>query len=73
MKKDVTELKKMFLEILKNPALANSAANFTSESLQNDYLLNGEANYSNAVLSPAGPVFDPSPDATGKPAGDSAA
>ncbi|HYK46519.1 MAG TPA: sigma-54 dependent transcriptional regulator [Parafilimonas sp.] len=54
MKKDVTELKKMFLEILKNPALANNAANFTSESLQNDYLLNGETNYNTAVLSPVG-------------------
>ncbi|MEO8711077.1 MAG: sigma-54 dependent transcriptional regulator [Parafilimonas sp.] len=41
MKKDVTELKKMFLEILKNPALANNAANFTAESLQNDYSING--------------------------------
>ncbi len=41
MKKDVTELKKMFLEILKNPALANTAANYTSESLQRDYAVNG--------------------------------
>jgi DNA-binding NtrC family response regulator len=41
MKKDVTELKKMFLEILKNPALANNAANFTAESLQNDYSISG--------------------------------
>ena len=38
MKKDVTELKKMFLEILQNPALAGSA----KESLMNDYNLNGE-------------------------------
>src|SRR3954467_15286323 len=37
MKKDVTELKKMFLEILKNPALASSAANFNAESLQRDF------------------------------------
>lgn len=41
MKKDVTELKKMFLEILKNPSIANAAANFTAESLQNDYAVNG--------------------------------
>lgn len=41
MKKDVTELKKMFLEILKNPSLAGSAANFTAESLQRDYAANG--------------------------------
>ena len=41
MRKDVTELKKMFLEILKNPSLANTAANFTAESLQRDYSFNG--------------------------------
>jgi DNA-binding NtrC family response regulator len=37
MKKDVTELKKMFLEILQNPSLAGPAASFTKESLLNDY------------------------------------
>lgn len=37
MKKDVTELKKMFLEILQNPALAGSAANYTKESLMQDF------------------------------------
>ncbi len=37
MKKDVTELKKMFLEILQNPSLAGNAANFTKESLMNDF------------------------------------
>lgn len=37
MKKDVTELKKMFLEILQNPSLAGTAANFTKESLLNDF------------------------------------
>ncbi len=37
MKKDVTELKKMFVEILKNPSLASTAANFTSESMLNDF------------------------------------
>ncbi len=42
MKKDVTELKKMFLEILQNPSLAGSAANFTRESLVNDFHPNGE-------------------------------
>ncbi len=36
MKKDVTELKKMFLEILQNPSLAGNAAHFTKESLMND-------------------------------------
>jgi UTP:GlnB (protein PII) uridylyltransferase len=37
MKKDVTELKKMFLEILQNPSLAGNAANYTKESLMNDF------------------------------------
>jgi len=37
MKKDVTELKKMFLEILQNPSLAAHAANFTQDSLQNKH------------------------------------
>ncbi|MBN9295937.1 MAG: sigma-54-dependent Fis family transcriptional regulator [Filimonas sp.] len=41
MKKDVTELKKMFLEILQNPSLAGSVANYTKESLMNDYAANG--------------------------------
>jgi transcriptional regulator with PAS, ATPase and Fis domain len=42
MKKDVTELKKMFLEILQNPSLAGSAAHFTKESLLNDFpMVNG--------------------------------
>ena len=36
MKKDVNELKKMFLEILQNPTLSGQAANFTRESLLND-------------------------------------
>ena len=49
MKKDVTELKKMFLEILKNPSLANSAANFTADSLQRDYTVNGNE-YAPSVL-----------------------
>jgi len=37
MKKDVTELKKMFMEILKNPSLAGNAA----EYLQKEHALNG--------------------------------
>jgi transcriptional regulator with PAS, ATPase and Fis domain len=37
MKKDVTELKKMFLEILQNPSLAGNAAQFTHDSLVHDY------------------------------------
>ncbi len=42
MKKDVTELKKMFLEILQNPSLAGTAANFTRDSLLNDFHSNGD-------------------------------
>ena len=41
MKKDVTELKKMFVEILQNPSLAGTAANFAKESLMNDFHSNG--------------------------------
>ncbi|MCW3087351.1 MAG: sigma-54-dependent Fis family transcriptional regulator [Sediminibacterium sp.] len=37
MKKDVTELKKMFLDILQNPSLINTAANYTRDSLMNDF------------------------------------
>ncbi len=37
MKKDVTELKKMFVEILKNPASASAAASFAHDSLLNEY------------------------------------
>ncbi|TDH26396.1 sigma-54-dependent Fis family transcriptional regulator [Segetibacter sp. 3557_3] len=43
MKKDVTELKKMFVEILQNPSSTTSAAAFARESLLNDYgATNGE-------------------------------
>jgi DNA-binding NtrC family response regulator len=37
MKKDVTELKKMFVEILQNPSLAGAAKSYTQESLLNEY------------------------------------
>jgi len=42
MKKDVTELKKMFFEILQNPVLANTAAKFTRDSLMDDFQSSGE-------------------------------
>jgi DNA-binding NtrC family response regulator len=56
MKKDVTELKKMFLEILQNPSLAGTAANFTRESLMNDFHSNGDGAsvMASPVLAPAG-------------------
>ena len=41
MKKDVTELKKMFVEILQNPSLADAAASFAKESLTNVFHLDG--------------------------------
>ncbi len=52
MKKDVTELKKMFVEILQNPSLANTAANFTKESILNDYTSqdNGDAILGNNAI-----------------------
>ncbi len=37
MKKDVTELKKMFVEIVQNPSLAAHAVNYANESLLNDF------------------------------------
>lgn len=37
MKKDVTELKKMFVDILKNPANSSVAAAYAKESLMHDY------------------------------------
>ena len=37
MKRDVTELKKMFVEILQNPQRASAAAAYTKESLLNEY------------------------------------
>ncbi|MEO8174573.1 MAG: helix-turn-helix domain-containing protein, partial [Sediminibacterium sp.] len=50
MKKDVTELKKMFLEILQNPSLAGSAANFTRDSLMSDFHTNGDAQAMQPVI-----------------------
>src|ERR1700712_4806298 len=37
MKKDVTELKKMFVDILKNPANSSAAVAYAKESLMHDY------------------------------------
>jgi len=53
MKKDVTELKKMFVEVLQNPSLAGSAAaHFNKEALINDYPLNGGNEYQPAAIHP---------------------
>ena len=56
MKKDVTELKKMFLEILQNPSLAGTAASFTRDSLMNDFHANGE---NPSILAPSAAVTQP--------------
>lgn len=50
MKKDVTELKKMFLEILQNPGTAHAAAVFTRDSLLHDLPAN------NNELAPVAPA-----------------
>ncbi|HWB26229.1 MAG TPA: sigma-54 dependent transcriptional regulator [Chitinophagaceae bacterium] len=62
MKKDVTELKKMFLEILQNPGMAGAAARFTHESLLNDHAINGDAKqmYEVPAVMPQ-PVYQPAP------------
>ncbi len=45
MKKDVTELKKMFVEVLQNPSAVNSVAAFTRESLLQDYHPHGNGDF----------------------------
>jgi transcriptional regulator with PAS, ATPase and Fis domain len=42
MKKDVTELKRMFVDILQNPSNAAAAAKFANESLLREYPVNNE-------------------------------
>ncbi len=42
MKKDVTELKKMFVDILKNPANSSAAVAYAKESMMHDYPLINE-------------------------------
>ena len=56
MKKDVTELKKMFLEILQNPSLASTASNYTRDSLINDFHNNGDGQSMIASTAMAQPV-----------------
>jgi len=50
MKKDVTELKRMFVDILQNPSNASAAAKFATESLMREYPA-GELQ--SAVMQPA--------------------
>ena len=58
MKKDVTELKKMFVEILQNPSMAGSVSNFAKESLMNDFQSNG---YEASSVFPQTKVTQPIP------------
>ena len=56
MKKDVNELKKMFLEILQNPAMAVQNSNFNKESLINELkedIMPTMGSTSNAIAAPS--------------------
>lgn len=55
MKKDVTELKKMFVEILQNPANADLAAAYTKEALLHDHPVMNELNH----VTPAPTIIQP--------------
>lgn len=60
MKKDVTELKKMFVDILKNPANSSAAAIYAQESLIRDYPAINDL-HNNNNQSPATLVQGPQP------------
>ena len=66
MKKDVTELKKMFVEIMQNPSNAAAAAAYTQESLLREYREPAELKQPVAVQTymqqPAQPVLMPHDD-----------
>ena len=65
MKKDVNELKKMFLEILQNPSIAGQSANFNKESLINelkeDIMPSPAAHVSSANIQPTVHLNHPQP------------
>ncbi len=65
MKKDVNELKKMFLEILQNPSIAGQPGNFNKESLINelkeDIMPNPTAHVSSANVQPTVHLNHPQP------------
>lgn len=60
MKKDVTELKKMFVEILQNPALAGAAKSYTQESLLNEYTPVEAATLIPSTITPTHTTIHPS-------------
>ncbi|HTN05764.1 sigma-54 dependent transcriptional regulator [Agriterribacter sp.] len=58
MKKDVTELKKMFVDILQNPQRAGAMAAYTKETLLGDYQqIEREKNVTPALVQASQPVF----------------
>ncbi|MFZ1800060.1 MAG: sigma-54 dependent transcriptional regulator [Chitinophagaceae bacterium] len=57
MKKDVTELKKMFREILQNPSLAGHAAHYANESLLQEYHEHALHNNGESLLENNHPVI----------------
>ena len=65
MKKDVNELKKMFLEILQNPSIAGQSGNFNKESLINelkeDIMPSPAAHVSSANVQPTVHLNHPQP------------
>jgi transcriptional regulator with PAS, ATPase and Fis domain len=65
MKKDVNELKKMFLEILQNPSIAGQPGNFNKESLINelkeDIMPTPTAHVSSANIQPTVHLNHPQP------------
>ncbi len=54
MKKDVTELKKMFFDIIRNPAIANQVNGFSSENIIHDY---HDGDQQHAIAQPAKSVI----------------
>ena len=58
MKKDVTELKKMFVEILKNPSLTGSTSDYIKETLNADFHANG---HDSQTILPQSQVVQPIP------------
>ena len=59
MKKDVTELKKMFVDIIQNPANAGAAVAYAKENFLNDFDGNEMHNNSGhpAIMQPAQPMI----------------
>lgn len=60
MKKDVNELKKMFVEIVKNPSLASSYAN--SNELMGDHLVSIDSKLSNPAFNQNQSIFITNPE-----------